>query len=166
MVLLSFRYGKWGNDNSRSMKFSENFNACGTRYMLDFSLLLGFLPLTGSAQLLGFFSLVSYWPFYGAIASFSCLDKISVLPVLQLNISCISWVLTSFFHLTTFYWMFLEGNFHIKSNIFTRFSYSGLFLFIQVEHPLSLTFIKYGHFLLFGWGESAAFPYSHIVNTF
>ena len=166
VVLLSFRYGKCVNEVLSSITFSENFNACGTRYMLGFSLPLGFLPLTGSAQLLGFFYLVSYWPFYGAIASFSCLDKISVLPVLQLNISCISWVLTSFFHLTTFYWMFLEGNFHIKSNIFTRFSYSGLFLFIQVEYPLSLTFIKYGHFLLFGWGESASFPYSHIVNTF
>ena len=109
MVLLSFRYDKF--DYLDSVKFSENSNACDTSYMLGFSLLLGCLQLTGSAQLLGFFCWVNYRPFYGDIASFSFLDATLVLPGLQLNISCISWVLTSFFHLTTFYWMFLEGNF-------------------------------------------------------
>ena len=109
MVLLSFRYDKF--EFFDSVKFSENSNACDTSFMLGFSLPLGCLQLTGSAQLLGFFCWVNYQPFYGDIASFSFLDATLVLPGLQLNISCISWVLTSFFHLTTFYWMFLEGNF-------------------------------------------------------
>ena len=92
------------------MHFLENSIACGKRFMLGSSLHLGFLPLTGSAQLLGFFCWVSYQQFYGNIALLSLLDVTLVFPVFQLNISCISWVLTSFFHLTTFYWMFLEGN--------------------------------------------------------
>ena len=72
------------------MKFSENSNACDTSFMLGFSLLLGCLQLTGSAQLLGFFCWVNYQPFYGNIASFFFLDATLVLPALQLNISCIS----------------------------------------------------------------------------
>ena len=39
-------------------------------------------------------------------------------------------------------------------------------MFIQVQYPLSLTYIKYKHFLIFGWGESAVFLYFCIRNTF
>ncbi|XP_023329104.1 diuretic hormone receptor isoform X2 [Eurytemora carolleeae] len=49
---------------------------------------------------------------------------------------CLVRNLLSYFHLTTFFWMFLEG----------------LYLFLQVQVPLSLANIKHKHFLLFGWG--------------
>jgi len=52
------------------------------------------------------------------------------------QVYCTSWVITFFFHLTCFYWMFLEG----------------LYLFLQVQFPLSLVSIKYAHFLVVGWG--------------
>ena len=31
---------------------------------------------------------------------------------------------------------------------------AGFYLFLQVQFPLSLTSIKYKHFLMFGWGKS------------
>jgi hypothetical protein len=31
--------------------------------------------------------------------------------------------------------------------------FTGLYLFLQVQLPLSLANIKHKHFLLFGWGE-------------
>ena len=49
---------------------------------------------------------------------------------------CTTFTLTYFFHLTSFYWMFLEGS----------------YLFLQVQYPLSLVSIKYKHFLVLGWG--------------
>eukprot|EP00090_Calanus_glacialis_P008808 TRINITY_DN17144_c0_g1_i1.p1 TRINITY_DN17144_c0_g1~~TRINITY_DN17144_c0_g1_i1.p1 ORF type:complete len:483 (-),score=95.59 TRINITY_DN17144_c0_g1_i1:231-1679(-) len=49
---------------------------------------------------------------------------------------CVSWVATRLFHLTSFFWMFIEG----------------LYLFLQVQFPLSLTAIRYKHFTIFGWG--------------
>lgn len=49
---------------------------------------------------------------------------------------CTSWVLTFFFHLASFYWMFIEG----------------LYLFLQVQCPLSLVNIKYKHFIMIGCG--------------
>lgn len=52
------------------------------------------------------------------------------------SIICLLHVLTSFFHITKFYWMFIEG----------------FYLFLQVQFPLSLASIKYKHFLIFGWG--------------
>jgi len=52
------------------------------------------------------------------------------------QVYCTSWVVTFFFHLTCFYWMFLEG----------------LYLFLQVQFPLSLVSIKYKHFIMFGCG--------------
>lgn len=56
-----------------------------------------------------------------------------------ISVLCTCWVLTFFFHLTCFYWMFLEG----------------FYLFLQVQFPLSLVAIKHKHFLAFGWGGSA-----------
>jgi corticotropin releasing hormone receptor 1/corticotropin releasing hormone receptor 2 len=55
------------------------------------------------------------------------------------SVYCTSWVITFFFHLACFYWMFLEG----------------FYLFLQVQFPLSLVSIKYSHFLLFGCGETS-----------
>jgi len=55
---------------------------------------------------------------------------------------CSTFTLTYFFHLTSFYWSFLEG----------------FYLFLQVQYPLSLASIKFKHFLQFGVGGP-------IVNT-
>ena len=52
-----------------------------------------------------------------------------------LNILCVTQVLLRYFHLTTFYWMFLEG----------------LYLFLQVQIPLSLATVRYIHFTIIGW---------------
>jgi len=52
------------------------------------------------------------------------------------QVYCTSWVITFFFHLASFYWMFLEG----------------FYLFLQVQFPLSLVSVKFAHFLLFGCG--------------
>jgi len=49
---------------------------------------------------------------------------------------CASQVVLRYFHLTTFFWMFLEG----------------LYLFLQVQLPLSLATVKHIHFLIIGWG--------------
>ena len=78
------------------------------------------------------------------------------LPDIFLHLICLFWVLTSFFHLTSFYWMFLEGKLH-SSVIHVVFAVPGLYLFLQVQFPLSLTSIKYKHFLIFGWGEGQTF---------
>jgi len=56
-----------------------------------------------------------------------------ILPIFD-RVYCGSWVITFFFHLACFYWMFLEG----------------LYLFLQVQFPLSLVSIKYKHFIIFG----------------
>jgi len=49
---------------------------------------------------------------------------------------CVSQVVLRYFHLTTFFWMFLEG----------------LYLFLQVQLPLSLATVRHMHFLIIGWG--------------
>ena len=38
-------------------------------------------------------------------------------------------------------------------NLNTSFLISGLYLFLQVQLPLSLATIKHTHFVLFGWGK-------------
>lgn len=53
-----------------------------------------------------------------------------------INIWCISQVILRYFHLTTFFWMFLEG----------------LYLLLQVQLPLSLAVFNHLHCLLIGWG--------------
>jgi len=63
-----------------------------------------------------------------------------VSPELAEPLLCTTFTLTYFFHLTSFYWMFLEG----------------FYLFLQVQFPLSLTWIKYKHFLFFGLGGPIA----------
>ena len=41
---------------------------------------------------------------------------------------------------------------------------SGLYLFLQVQYPLSLVSIKYKHFLIFGWGNNHDHHFiNHIV---
>jgi len=54
----------------------------------------------------------------------------------MITVWCNSQVVLRYFHLASFFWMFLEG----------------LFLFLQVQLPLSLATIKHIHFALFGWG--------------
>jgi len=54
-----------------------------------------------------------------------------------IQVFCLSQVVLRYFHLTTFFWMFLEG----------------LYLFLQVQFPLSLATIRHRHFILFGWGS-------------
>ena len=71
------------------------------------------------------------------------------------NFWCICHVLLRYFHLTTFFWMFLEGK---KTNsILCRvavFIYLGFYLLLQVQLPLSLATFRLCHFLLFGWGRT------------
>lgn len=55
-------------------------------------------------------------------------------------VTCVLHLLTVFFHITTFYWMFIEG----------------FYLFLQVQFPLSLASIKFKHFQIFGWGAPIA----------
>ena len=78
-------------------------------------------------------------------------------PNLYIAITCTSWVLTSFFHLASFYWMGIEGEFILKTNPLLVKSLilflAGFYLFLQVQFPLSLASIKYKHFLVLGWGE-------------
>ena len=57
------------------------------------------------------------------------------------------------FHLTNFYWVFLEGQTIIAIFTILQYFVAGFNLFLQVQFPLSLTSIKYKHFLIFGWGE-------------
>ena len=47
------------------------------------------------------------------------------------------------------------GKASISANIYMEnfLFFKGFYLFLQVQFPLSLTSIKYKHFLLFGWGE-------------
>ena len=74
-----------------------------------------------------------------------------------LDVYCASWLVIRLFHLTSFVWMFLEGE-----SLDIRASYicmcislplSGLYLFLQVQFPLSLTSVRYRHFTLIGWGK-------------
>ena len=74
-----------------------------------------------------------------------------------LDVYCASWLVIRLFHLTSFVWMFLEGE-----RLDIRASYicmcislplSGLYLFLQVQFPLSLTSVRYRHFTLIGWGK-------------
>jgi len=53
-----------------------------------------------------------------------------------IQIWCASQIVLRYFHLTTFFWMFLEG----------------LYLFLQVQLPLTLASIKHLHFVVIGWG--------------
>jgi len=61
----------------------------------------------------------------------------------MISVYCISWLVIRLFHLTSFVWMFLEG----------------LYLYLQVQFPLSLTSVRYRHFTIIGWG-------SPLVNIF
>jgi hypothetical protein len=77
-------------------------------------------------------------------------------PDLYIAITCTSWVLTSFFHLASFYWMGIEGRTHLRSlhDLMTFIFFpAGFYLFLQVQFPLSLSSIKYKHFLVLGCGE-------------
>ena len=69
---------------------------------------------------------------------------------------CTTFTLTYFFHLTSFYWMFLEG-FYLFLQVNPHHTEDHeLTLPFQVQFPLSLTWIKYKHFLFFGLGGPIA----------
>ena len=70
------------------------------------------------------------------------------------QVYCTSWVITFFFHLTCFYWMFLEGRIYCCKYLVLIIVSPGLYLFLQVQFPLSLVSIKYKHFIMFGCGET------------
>ena len=84
---------------------------------------------------------------------------VQVPPELAEPLLCTTFTLTYFFHLTSFYWMFLEGFYLFLQVQYTRHKWRGSELNInQVQFPLSLVSIKYKHFLLFGLGGP-------IINT-
>jgi len=62
---------------------------------------------------------------------------VHILPVFDI-VYCTSWVVTFFFHMACFYWMFLEG----------------FYLFLQVQFPLYLISFKYVHCLMLGCGKT------------
>ena len=87
---------------------------------------------------------------------FSLPELKNISPDLYIAITCTSWVLSSFFHLASFYWMGIEGRTLFRSLHDLMpfiFFLAGFYLFLQVQFPLSLASIKYKHFLVLGWGE-------------
>ena len=71
---------------------------------------------------------------------------------------CTTFTLAYIFHLTSFYWMFLEGFYlflQVHHHLHHQISYH---IDLQVQFPLSLVSIKFKHFLFFGLGGP-------IVNT-
>ena len=95
-------------------------------------------------------------------------DLISTTPLI------IEQVVLRYFHLTTFFWMFLEGWFlqSFNSNINNIISINsnylsnlGLYLFLQVQLPLSLATVKHLHFLVIGWGGCPVQPTLSNINT-
>jgi len=60
-----------------------------------------------------------------------------------IQVWCINQVILRYFHLATFFWMFLEG----------------LYLFLQVQIPFSLVVFKHVHCLLIGWG----LPFANMI---
>ena len=89
----------------------------------------------------------------------------------------ISHVFLRYFHLSTFFWMFLEGKYIFNiyfvgpiTNIIKYISPSGLYLFLQVQMPLTLANFKYLYCILIGWGRQlvschcAYFPKHEIVR--
>ena len=83
-------------------------------------------------------------------------------PDLAEPLLCTTFTLTYFFHLTSFYWMFLEG-FYLFLQVFwwgniDIVSLNHLIMDdpLQVQFPLSLVSIKYKHFLIFGLGVPLA----------
>ena len=83
---------------------------------------------------------------------------------------CYLEIVIRYFHLTTFYWMFIEGGLGTvlgtaqlaRGAAFTLLL-AGLYLFLQVQFPLSLATVKYVHFLLLGWGELTRNYITHTV---
>ena len=87
--------------------------------------------------------------------------------------SCTIHVLTSilmrYFHITAFFWMFVEGKMFECTNIYQgKYQYKfvhfniclsynifsiGLFLFLQVIAPLHVTMVKLRHYIIIGWGK-------------
>lgn len=71
------------------------------------------------------------WIFTAVVQSLIHIDNSTAI-----HVWCFSQVILRYFHLTSFFWMFLEG----------------LYLFLQVQLPLSLMVFKHFHCLLIGWG--------------
>ena len=78
-----------------------------------------------------------------------------------LDVYCASWLVIRLFHLTSFVWMFLEGRRRLtkfeKTSSKYNDAFTGLYLFLQVQFPLSLTSVRYKHFTIIGWGENIHF---------
>ena len=84
---------------------------------------------------------------------FNCAQNIIEKNMIDIvSLYCASWVATRLFHLTSFYWMFIEGRNVFSINELLRFV-AGFYLFLRVQFPLSLTEIRYKHFTIFGWGK-------------
>ena len=72
------------------------------------------------------------------------------------TINCILHVLLRYFHLTNFFWMFVEGL--PKCNLLTlTLPGAGLYLFLQVQASLSVGHLKLRHSVCIGWGEYPAY---------
>ena len=69
------------------------------------------------------------------------------------NINCILHVLLRYFHLTNFFWMFVEGKPKLFQNYLQKYLLPGLYLFLQVAASLSAGRLKLRHAVCIGWGE-------------
>ena len=68
------------------------------------------------------------------------------------TINCILHVLLRYFHLTNFFWMFVEGMLASTSTSSTL-TCQGLYLFLQVQASFSVGSLKLRHCVCIGWGE-------------
>ena len=76
---------------------------------------------------------IGFYDFY----DFSNLDVTNLEMAVSEQIYCTSWVLTYFFHMASFYWMFLEGHYfgHYLPTIWSLFG-----------HFLAAMWLLFGHY--------------------
>ena len=98
----------------------------------------------------------------GFIMNACILPSPSTLTLTYPSLHCLTYshVFLRYFHLSTFFWMFLEGKYIFNiyfvgpiTNIIKYISPSGLYLFLQVQMPLTLANFKYLYCILIGWGR-------------
>ena len=70
------------------------------------------------------------------------------------TINCILHVLLRYFHLTNFFWMFVEGT--SSTLALSNLNWTGLYLFLQVQASFSVGSLKLRHCAFIGWGEYGA----------
>ena len=94
------------------------------------------------------------------LASYLMILHSTLLVLLFTVLFSISHVFLRYFHLSTFFWMFLEGKYIFNiyfvgpiTNIIKWIVSSGLYLFLQVQMPLTLANFKYLYCILIGWGR-------------